>query len=124
MFEHKRDALVTRRHFALRLLKAFLLTVALVAFSVGLGTVGFHWLTDHGWAESLYQMARILSGQPHTVDPMTTGGRVFVVFYGFYGRLLFVTMIAVVLAPILHRLLHLLHLECDGSETLSGEPER
>ena len=64
----------------------------------------------------MYQMARTLSGLPHDTEVHTTGGRVFLVTFALYGRLMFVSIVAIVLAPTLHRVLHALHLEANDDK--------
>ena len=48
------------------------------------------------------------------VDRMnTTAGKLFATFYALYSGIAFLSMMAIVIAPILHRFLHRFHLEED-----------
>lgn len=56
------------------------------------------------------------------VDPMrSVGGKLFATFYALYSGIAFLTMMAVVLAPLLHRLLHTFHLEDEDDDSPSQE---
>ena len=58
------------------------------------------------------------------VDPMTsTAGKLFASYYALYSGIAFLTMMAVVLAPVIHRFLYTFHLpESDdaGDEKKGG----
>jgi hypothetical protein len=51
------------------------------------------------------------------VDPMKSrAAKLFATFYALYSGIAFLTMMAVLLAPVLHRLMHAFHLEEDKGE--------
>ena len=51
------------------------------------------------------------------VDPMTTtAGKLFATFYALYSGIAFLTMVAVLTAPLFHRLMHKFHLDEDGED--------
>jgi hypothetical protein len=46
------------------------------------------------------------------VDPLkSNAAKIFATFYALYSGIAFLTMIAVLMAPILHRFLHKFHME-------------
>ena len=56
----------------------------------------------------------ILTGMGPVDDMITDGGKLFASFYALYSGIAFLSTAAVLLAPILHRVMHILHLD-DGS---------
>jgi hypothetical protein len=63
------------------------------------------------------------------VDPMvTTPGKLFAMTYALFSGIAFLTMMAILLAPILHRMLHRFHLaeSDDGGQAddMSSTSER
>jgi hypothetical protein len=51
------------------------------------------------------------------VDPLrSTAGKLFATFYALYSGIAFLTMMAVLLAPVIHRLMHKFHLEASDDE--------
>lgn len=111
MFERRSENILPRRAFARRLLGAFLITLAIVIGSVLLGTCGFRWFVGCGWDEAFHHTCLILGDHDGEIRADTSAGRLFSGFFVLYARLVFVTLVAILLAPLLHRILHRLHLE-------------
>lgn len=111
MFETKYDTLLPKRRFYIRLATSFGVTALIVAGSLIFGSVGYHWFGQLSWIDALLNASMILTGMG-PVDPMkTTGGKLFASFYALYSGIAFLTMVAVLAAPLLHRLLHKFHLD-------------
>ena len=118
--ERKTDPLAPRRVFLTRVGRNFLATVGIAAFSLALGTVGYHYLGGCDWLDGLLNASMILTGMG-PVTPMTTvAGKLFAAFYALYSGLAFLTMAAVLLAPVYHRLLHHFHLSTDDDHGHGG----
>jgi hypothetical protein len=116
MFEHKEQPVISPRHFALRLLRCFGLSLVVVAFSLLLGSTGYHYLGELPWIDALLNASMILTGMG-PVDPMkTTAAKLFATFYALYSGIAFLTMMAVILAPVVHRLMHKLHADVEEDE--------
>lgn len=114
--ENKSDPLAPRPVFLRRVRRNFLYTLAVVAFSLTLGTCGYCYFGHLDWVDGLLNASMILTGMG-PVDPMkTTGGKLFASFYALYSGLAFLTMVAVLMAPIYHRMLHRFHLETEDDE--------
>lgn len=129
MFEHRRDQLLPRRDFYLRLLGSFLLTLLIAGLSLAVGSVGYHVWGELGWLDAFHNASMILTGMG-PVNPMTTSaGKLFASCYALYSGIAFLSMIAVITAPIAHRMLHKFHLadedeEDDAPGSSLGRPRR
>ncbi len=111
MFESKNDPLLSRTRFLARLGRSFGVTLLIVAFSLLLGGAGYHYFGQLPWIDAVLNASMILTGMG-PVDPMrSTGAKLFATFYALYSGIAFLTMMAVLLAPIVHRLMHRFHLE-------------
>ena len=109
MTRHKK--LLPRRVFALLLLRNLLYVSGLIAASLALGAAGYHAFAGLPWLDATLNAAMILTGMG-PVDPLTTpAGKVFGIVYALFSGVAFLTMVAMLLAPAAHRLLHRLHLE-------------
>lgn len=118
MYETKDDPLLPRAEFLARLGRSFALTLVIVAFSLLLGGAGYHYLGELPWIDAVLNASMILTGMG-PVDPMrSTAGKLFATFYALYSGIAFLTMMAVLLAPLVHRLMHKFHLE--GGEAEQG----
>ncbi len=62
------------------------------------------------------EAAMILTGMGPVDQMTTTGGKLFATFYALYRGIAFLTIMAVVLAPLIHRLLHKFHLNGDDEQ--------
>ncbi len=114
MFEKKHEPLLPRADFVFRLGRSFGVTLLIVAVSLLMGSVGYRHFADLPWIDALLNAAMILTGMGPVDQMTTTGGKLFATFYALYSGIAFLTMMAVVLAPLIHRLLHKFHL--DGEE--------
>ena len=114
MFETKTDALLPKSRFYVRMAASVGVSLLIVAGSLLMGSAGYHWFGQLPWIDALLNASMILTGMG-PVDPMrTTGGKLFATFYALYSGIAFLTMMAVIAAPLLHRLLHTFHLEEEG----------
>jgi hypothetical protein len=117
MFEHKSRPLLPRRKFYLRMARNAGVGAGIVAFSLFLGSAGYHYFGDLPWIDALLNASMILTGMG-PVDPLkTAAAKLFATFYALYSGVAFLTMMAVLMAPLLHRFLHAFHME-------AGEDER
>jgi hypothetical protein len=86
---------------------------ALVAFALGIGIAGYHWIAGEDWTDSLLNASMILSGEG-PVDRLPTGAaKIFASAYALFGGLVFMVTMGLILTPLVHRLLHRLHIEED-----------
>jgi len=72
---------------------------------------GYHFFEGLSWIDSFANAAMILSGMGPLNTLTTFNGKMFAGLYALFSGLTFITVIGVVLAPIVHRLFHRLHLQ-------------
>ena len=90
---------------------------ALLAVSLAIGVAGFHWLAGQAGLDALLNAAMLLGGQGPIGAIRGTAGKLFGAAYALYAGLVFIGAAAVALAPVIHRIVHRLHLEeAEGSE--------
>ena len=75
--EHKTEPLAPHRVFFARVWRNFLLTLGIVAFSLVMGTTGYHYFADLDWLDGLMNAAMILTGMGPCDKPQTAGGKLF-----------------------------------------------
>ena len=124
LFERKHDPLIARGQFLGRMGLAFAVTMGIVVGSLAMGTAGYHFIGGLHWIDAVHNSAMILTGMG-PVDPMrTTAGKLFASFYALYSGIAFLSMTAVLLAPIIHRALHKFHLDEDDERTGADRQQR
>lgn len=116
MYEKISDRLLSTEHFLLRILKHVLYVIILLAFSLLFGTLGFMVFEGYGLEEALIHALHILSGFGLLALPTSFSGRVFASLFGLYASLFFLAAFSFMFAPVLHRILHKLHLEEDRQD--------
>ena len=113
MFEHKASRLLSSREFLSRMARCIAMMLAIIAFSLAIGTAGYHYFGNLHWIDALLNAAMILTGMG-PVDPMTTdAGKLFATFYALYSGVAFLTSVAVLAAPVVHRFMHKFHLDVE-----------
>ena len=110
-FESKNQHILPIKDFVIREIKYFLYASIIVVFSMALGVIGYMHYAQLNFIDSFHMAALILTGMGPVVEMKTTAAKLFSSLYALYSGVAFLTMIATFLAPILHRLLHVLHLD-------------
>jgi hypothetical protein len=114
MYENQRQPLLSTAKFLKRVARHWLAGFGVLAFGLGGGVFGYHYIADLSWLDSLLNASMILGGMG-PVDPLrTTGAKIFASFYALFSGLAFIGIVSVLLAPFVHRLLHRVHAEDRG----------
>jgi len=111
MYEHRKQPLAKPVIFYQRVLKNILIALAIIAFSLVIGMVGYHLTEGSGWLDAFHQSSMILSGMGPVIEMCTKAGKWFNSLYAIFSGVVFITNIGLILAPAIHRIFHRLHLE-------------
>jgi len=112
MYESRDDQLISRGRFALRLFGHLLVAMGFIAVSLVFGMAGYVWIEEGvHWHDALLNVSMIASGIGPTMIPETVFGKTFLAAYSAYISVVFVAVLGVVMAPLLHRVLHAFHLD-------------
>ena len=112
-YEHRHQPLLPRREFLKRLGRNFAAASVLVGVSLAGGMAGYHHFEGMAWIDSFANASMILSGMGPLGPLQTSGGKLFAGLYALYSGLVLVAATAIILAPLVHRLLHHFHAEAD-----------
>lgn len=111
MFEHRSHPLIGRRQFLVRQLKYLGAAMIIVMVSFAVGDWGYMHFAHQGFTDAFLNASMILGGMG-PVDQLTdASAKYFASFYALYSGIALLSTVAVLLAPIVHRLQHALHLE-------------
>lgn len=111
MYEHHKKQLASVQVFYQRVLENFLWSVVIIAISLLIGILGYHFTENLGWLDSLLNASMILGGMGPVDILRTSEGKLFASFYALFSGVVFLITMSVVLAPVLHRFLHKFHLD-------------
>lgn len=114
--KRRRATLPSTRELAGRLARNFAIAAVMVAGSLAIGVIGYHTTAGLSWIDALLNASMILTGMG-PVDPLqTTGAKLFASAYAIFSGVAFLTIVAVMMAPLVHRFLHRFHLELEDDD--------
>lgn len=111
MYEHRRHPPLSRGAFLARLAWHAALAALLLAVSLWLGMAGYEHYEHLAWRDAFLNAAMLLGGMGPVNNPLTPAGKLFAGWYALYAGLVFLVTATIILAPVVHRMLHLFH--CD-----------
>jgi flagellar biosynthesis protein FliR len=86
---------------------------ALVAVSIAIGMLGYHFFDQLAWVDAFVDTSMLLGGMG-PVNPLQGNvAKVFAGIFALYAGLVFLALTAIMLAPVLHRVLHAFHAEAN-----------
>lgn len=115
-FEHHSEKLATRREFFIRFLRYGAFASILIAISALAGMCGYHFIGKLQWIDSFHMSCMILTGMGPVIELKSNAAKIFSSFYALYSGVAFLSITAVFLAPVVHRFLHILHIENSDSD--------
>lgn len=110
-FEHKSEELISRTRFANRLLLYFFYASIIILFSISLGVLGYHYIADLSWVDAILNASMILTGMGPVNQLVNDNAKIFASFYALYSGVAFLSTIGLFLTPVIHRIMHQLHIE-------------
>lgn len=110
-FETRRQPVVSRRKFIVRMLIAIGLWIVLTLLGLAIGIAGYAGFEGMSFVDAYVNAAMILSGMGPLGELKTTAGKIFAGSYAILSGLIIVIATGFVLAPIFHRILHRCHVE-------------
>lgn len=113
MYEHHKQPLATQKVFARRLALNGMIGLVLLALSLGIGMLGYHFLEGLSWIDSLLNASMILGGMGPVNSIKTDAGKIFASFYAIYSGVILLASVGILITPIFHRFLHRFHLAED-----------
>jgi hypothetical protein len=111
VYEHRAEPILPRRRFLARFARHVALASAVIAVSIGIGVLGFHAWGGQPWLDAFVNTAMLLGGMGEVGEITTTAGKWFSAFYALFAGLIFIAVAGILGAPVLHRVLHRLHLD-------------
>ena len=114
-YEKQGSPPISTRKFIGRVIRHFLFVLFLLAISLAGGMAGYEYYEGLAWRDAFLNSAMLLGGMGPVNAPVTNGGKVFAGAYALYAGLLFLLILAVMIAPLVHRIMHRFHWEEEQS---------
>ena len=100
-----------RRQFYHRFFRALMVSGTVIAVSLFLGILGYHYICGFGWVDALLNASMILTGMGPVGTLTTDGAKIFASGYALFSGVVFITASGILLSPMFHRVLHRFHIE-------------
>lgn len=112
MYESRTRPMLSRAAFAGRIAQHASLVLLLIVVSMAIGMVGFHAIEHMGWLDAFFNASMLLGGMgPVFEAPLSSAGKLFAGLYALYCGLAVIAAMSIMLAPVVHRVMHRLHWE-------------
>ena len=105
-----------RWEFVGRLAASCLAAAALIAVSLYGGMCGYRYFEGMPWVDAFVNASMILSGMGPVSTLETSGGKIFAGSYALYSGLALILATGLIIAPVVHRVMHRFHLESERDE--------
>jgi hypothetical protein len=109
MFERRHEPLLPVPQFVGRIARSLIVAAAIDGVALAIGAFGLRWLEGLDWMDAWLNAALVMTGNGPTAKVQSIAGKAFLLSYSLGGVLVFAAVISVVMAPILHRILHSFH---------------
>ncbi len=114
--EKKHEKLISTPHFIIRVGKYTLVSIIMLSCAEGIGVLGYHFICDLSLIDSFHMSSMLLAGMGPVAEIKTCSGKLFSSFFALFGGIAFLSFTALFFAPIVHRFLHILHIEDQEKE--------
>jgi len=111
MYERRSQPLLSRARWYMRLLRSMRLALTVVGLSLAAGIIGYHFIGGLSWIDSLLESAMILGGEGPIAPMQNDAVKIFASIYALFSGFVLLAAAGIIVAPVLHRLMHHFHQE-------------
>ena len=116
MFEHYRQPLLPRHKFLLRMARSVIVSLCFLLATIFWGTFSFHAIEGYSLIDAFLNSVMIMTGVGTIGIITTNAGKILTGIYSIISTFIFFAILAIIFTPMLHRVLHRLHLDVDRRE--------
>ncbi len=110
MFEHIKEDLLSFEKYIARLAKYFLIATLVLIAGLVPGIIGFMLVGDLDFGKAFANAISILGTVDIPYPLKTETGQIFIAMYGLFVETVFFVAFGILIAPVVHRAFHKLHL--------------
>lgn len=103
--------ILTHKEFALKLFKYIFFLLIMIFISLFIGVLGYKYFAQLSWIDSFYNASMILTGMGPVDEMKNSNAKLFSSFYAIYSGVVFLSSLAIVVTPIVHRLMMRFHID-------------
>jgi hypothetical protein len=110
-FERRHEQLAPLSIFIQRIIASLVFALALIGVALMIGIAGYRYLAGFSWVDSLLEASMILGGMGPVNQLPSDRAKIFASAYALFSGLMFIAVMGLVLAPVVHRILHKFHVD-------------
>ena len=111
-YEHKSQPVAPKAVYIKRLYKNSLLAFFALVICLLIGIAGYFYLGPMPMIDAVHNASMILSGMGPVLDkPLSVAGKIFSSFYALFSGVAFISTIGLLIAPVVHRFFHKMHVD-------------
>jgi hypothetical protein len=114
VYEHRSHAVLPRPLFAWRFLRHLGAVALLAGGSLLAGMLGYRYYGPMGWTDAFLNAAMLMGGMGPATELSSNTAKIFAGCYALYAGLVFMVSVTILMAPVVHRVLHRLHADGKG----------
>jgi len=122
LYEHKTDPMIGRAKFLARVARHGGVALVIVVVSLLIGMVGYRFLAQQSWIDSLLNSAMLMGGMGPVGNIEPPAGKLFAAAFALYAGFIFIVVSGLLIAPLFHRILHRFHLELGADRKRTTQP--
>ena len=111
MYEPRHEPLLSRARFIRRVASHLLVGLGVIGASLAIGMAGYVAFEHLTWMDAFLNAAMLLGGMGPVDMPQTEAGKLFAGLFALYAGLVLIVVAALLISPVIHRLLHRIHWE-------------
>ncbi|HVE33397.1 MAG TPA: hypothetical protein VNC18_07570 [Gemmatimonadaceae bacterium] len=111
VYERRVEKLISRQAFARRMVRHGGYGIGLIVVSLAIGMSGYHFFDQLAWLDAFVDASMLLGGMGPVHALQSDAAKIFAGIFALYAGLVFLALTALMLAPVLHRVLHAFHAE-------------
>ena len=115
-FDGVDEPMASHATFLGRVIANIFVALLLIGVFLAAGMYGYRTTEGMSWLDAFLNAAMLLGGMGPVTPLATEAGKLFAGVYALACGLVFVFTAGIVLAPVLHRVLHALHVDCDDDQ--------
>ena len=106
MYESRHHKILPIHKFVYRVFSHLAIGVGIIFIFLGIGIFGYRYFENMDLIVAYENAAMILSGMGPVDTLCTNGGKIFAGTYALFSGIIFLVVIAIIIAPLFHRFLH------------------
>ena len=112
-FERQHEDLISNGRFVVRMVRFVIFAIAFEVVVILIGSLGFHYIGGLSWLDGALNATMVITGNGPVFEPRTDVAKLFQIIFSLGGVIGFILILSVMLAPMLHRVLHHFHMAPD-----------